>query len=472
MSDFDAGDGTDGGEREARSVSPAALARRLDRGDPVTILDVRNRTEIERWAIDGERVTRTEIPSVRFQAARVNDGVADLARGIEFASGRGRGKNATERDADGQAEDADGGGNHAGDGRSESENEVDGVSESGSGSDDPVIVVCGRGEASDTVADLLVNAGIGARNLAGGMDAWGELYTATRLEPMYTEATVYQYRRPATGCLSYLVCSGGDAAVIDPLWAFVDRYEDDAATHDASVSRAIDTHVHADHLSGLRELGERGIKVVLPERAAARGVTFDVRTVAAGETVAIGNATLRAVSLPGHTTGMTGFVVGDLLLAGDSVFLEGVARPDLETESGGAANGSDGDGEGDTTAASTAKTADTRELAAELYETLATRLARFDDDTLVAPGHHGVETRPDENGTYTARLGALRERLPGFEAGREAFVERILNDLGAPPANHARIVRANLGVETIAEEEAPTLELGPNNCAAGPSSSR
>jgi len=408
----DAADQADDGE----GVSPADLARRLDRGDPITLLDVRNRAEIERWAIDGPSAVRTEIPYVKFQAARVNDTVADLAGEIEHAGGSA--------DADESTRNGD-----------------------------PAIVVCGRGEVSDTVADLLVKAGTRARNLAGGMDEWGDLYTATRLDLSGTRATVSQYRRPSSGCLSYLVVSDREAVVVDPLWAFADRYEADAATLDASLTAAIDTHVHADHLSGLRELGERGIERVLPESAVARGVTFDTRSIAEGEAIAVGDTSLHAVSLPGHTTGMTGFAVGDLLLAGDSVFLDGVARPDLEVDT------ADTPGSGPTEASA-------RGLADDLYETLTTRLARFDDETVIAPGHHAEETRPDENGAYTARLGELRDRFEVQETEREAFIERVLGGLGAQPANHERIVRTNLGVETVAEDEARTLELGPNNCAA------
>jgi glyoxylase-like metal-dependent hydrolase (beta-lactamase superfamily II)/rhodanese-related sulfurtransferase len=412
------------------------LARRLDRDEPLTMLDVRNRTEIERWRIDGSGVTRSEIPYVDFQAARVADGVADLIEDVEFATGGGH-----DRDR----------------------------ADSGTATDDgrgPVIVVCGRGEASATVADLLIEEGIDARNLAGGMDAWGRVYTATRLDDgdrddagldgTGTGTTVYQYRRPSSGCLSYLVIAGEEAAVIDPLWAFLDRYEADAAAQDASLTRAIDTHVHADHLSAVREFGERGVEAIVPERSAARGVAFDVRTVADGEEITVGDAVLRAVSLPGHTTGMTGFSVGELLLAGDSVSLDGVARPDLEattTDAGGMTDAGD--------------PIRTEELARRLHGTLTGRLARFEEGTVIVPGHHNETTRPTEDGTYTARLGDLRDRLPAFDLGEGAFVERVLDGLGAPPANHERIVEVNLGAETIDDADARALESGPNNCAAG-----
>lgn len=405
-------DGTNGGGNETGdAVTPEEFEAMLDAGEPVSVLDVRNRDEIEQWRIDGPTVTRTEIPYVNVLAARVNDELAELVEGVDRPD------------------------------------------------DGPMVVVCGRGEASATVADALSEVGIDARNLADGMYGWAAVYRRERLAVEgigdgdgsdESRPAVYQYRRPSSGCLSYLVVADGEAAVIDPLRAFVGRYHRDAAALDASLAYAIDTHVHADHLSGLYELAEGGVEPVLPERAAARGVRYDVRTIDDGERLAVGEATLRAIALPGHTTGMTGFLVDGstgprALLAGDSLFLEGVARPDLEAGADGAA-----------------------ELAETLYGTLTERLEAIPDETLVAPGHYDEATTPADDGTYAASLGELRERLPVFSIDGETFVERVLSGMGPQPANYERIVAANLGAEPIEDEEAFELELGPNNCAAGP----
>jgi glyoxylase-like metal-dependent hydrolase (beta-lactamase superfamily II) len=378
---------------EVDSTSPAALQRRLDAGESVRLLDVRDRDEIETWRIDGPSVTRSHVPYAKFMAASVRDGVDDLADGI------------------------------AGEG--------------------PVTVVCGRGEASDYVAGLLVEAGIDARNLAAGMDGWGRLYETRTVSE---DPLVVQYRRPATGCLSYAVVSAGEALVVDPLRAFVDRYRTDIEERGVDLVAVFDTHLHADHVSGLRALtGDRdageGARRLVPAGITRRDVTFDAETVAGGDSIRVGDAEVEAVPLPGHTTEMMGLLVGDVLLAGDSVFLDSVARPDLQ--------------EG----------VESRELAHDLYETV-TELDAL-GDPLVAPGHHSERTEPAADGTYTARLSAIRERVPAFGLTATEFVDRVRTDTPRP-ANVERILAINRGTETAGADEAFELELGPNNCAAAP----
>lgn len=118
-----------------------------------------------------------------------------------------------------------------------------------------------------------------------------------------------------------------------------------------------------------------------------------------------------------------------MLLAGDSVFLESVARLDLEADA-----------------------EETRELA----------------ETLLAPGHYADVDECAADDSYTAPLGSVLDRLPALELDRETFVDRICADIPPRPANVERIVTVNLGAETVDEDTAFELELGPNNCAAAP----
>jgi thiosulfate/3-mercaptopyruvate sulfurtransferase len=381
------------------AISPAELQRRLDAGEPVTILDTRDRDEVEAWAIDGPSVERHHVPYAKFLAARVTGGAADL-----LSTDVG----------------------------------------------EPVVAVCPRGEASDEVAELLRSNGVDAVNLAGGMEGWARVYTAHELPDDATgTATVVQYRRPSSGCLGYLVVAdtpdddGREAAVVDPLRAFADRYAA-ARERGATLVYAVDTHVHADHVSGVREVAAAtGSTPVMSETAVDRGATFDVETVAGGDTLAVGGATVEVHETPGHTTGMVSLRVGDTLLTGDTLFAPGVPRPDLQ--------------EGDERAA---------DYARELHRTLTERFERFADDVLVAPGHYTPGQPAAEDGTHTARLGDLRGSMSAFSLDREAFVERILADVPPRPANFERIIAANLGRESLSDEDAFEAELGPNNCAA------
>ncbi|WP_049968459.1 MBL fold metallo-hydrolase [Haloferax prahovense] len=376
-------------------MTPEELATRLARGDPTAILDVRDRDEFEAWRVDGAAVTATQIPAIRFTQAEIRGTVSELAAAFEDAPS-------------------------------------------------PVVVVCAEGRSSAHVADVLSEAGVPAENLETGMDGWARVYRARELPVGTADATVLQYDRPSSGCLAYLVVAGDEAVVIDPLRAFAGRYVEDARECGAEVVAAVDTHVHADHVSGVSAVAERtGATVVLPAGATDRGLDFDARLVADGETISVGDAELVAVHAPGHTTEMTAFRLGDLLFAGDSLLLESVARPDLE--------------DGDEGAPAAAR---------RLHATLTERYGEFADDTLVAPAHYGPRTVPDENGAYVAEIGTLRDRLGALSMDEATFVSFVCSDMPPRPANYERIIETNLGRDSLSDEEAFEVELGPNNCAA------
>ena len=379
---------------EPPSLSAAALKERIDAGETVRLLDVRDRDEYDQWRIDGPTVQSAQVPFTSVLQAKVRGTAESLLADLP---GEG-----------------------------------------------PVVTVCAEGEASEFAAGLLRAHGVDARNLADGMAGWARLYEAVELP--CDEATVVQFQRPATGCLSYLVVADGEAAVVDPLSAFTDRYLAVVAEHGATLRYAVDTHVHADHVSGLRELAAEGARAVLPARADARGVTFEASIVEDGESIALGETSMTALALPGHTTEMTGFNVGDVLLTGDSLFLESVARPDLEAGAEGA-----------------------RDLARELYRTLHERLEVLPDETLVAPGHYSSTATRGPEGAFTASLGDLRARLDAFERSEAEFVDAVAGAASPHPANFERIVAINLGTADADAETAFELELGPNNCAIPPS---
>ncbi|MFT4950240.1 MAG: glyoxylase-like metal-dependent hydrolase (beta-lactamase superfamily II), partial [Natronomonas sp.] len=200
------------------------------------------------------------------------------------------------------------------------------------------------------------------------------------------------------------------------------------------------------HVSGVRDLGAAGVEGVIPAAAVDRGVTYaDELTAAAdGDGFGVGTATIEAVHTPGHTTGMTAYLVGGSLLAtGDGLFVESVARPDLE--------------EGDEGAPDAARL---------LYETLQERVLPLPEDTLIGGAHYSDAAEPAADGTYTAPLGELVVAMDTLTADEAAFVDTVLADMPPRPANYERIIATNLGQESVDDEEAFSLELGPNNCAA------
>ncbi|MGA9399508.1 MBL fold metallo-hydrolase [Haladaptatus sp.] len=378
----------------ADALSPTELYDRLQRGESLSILDVRNRDEFEAWHIDAPRTVQR--PYVEFMGAKVRGEIPELVESLGLDSA-----------------DEDG----------------------------PVVAVCPQGDASERVAELLREEGLDVLNLEAGMEGWATVYVAREID--VDSGTVVQYERPSSGCLSYLVISGDEAVVIDPLREFADRYVADADEGGADLRYAIDTHVHADHVSGIRAVAERSEATpVLPVGAKERGLAFDATLVADGDELELGDGTLTALHAPGHTSEMTLFRFDGVLFSADTLFLDSIGRPDLEAGSDGA-----------------------RSLADSLYATLHDRIRALPGETLVAPGHVRSGTPRASDGTFTDSLSAVCEAVSLLSLDRDEFVARVADDLPPRPANYEEIVSVNLGKETVDSETAFELELGPNNCA-------
>ncbi|HEY5011581.1 MAG TPA: MBL fold metallo-hydrolase, partial [Acidimicrobiia bacterium] len=228
--------------------------------------------------------------------------------------------------------------------------------------DREVVVVCASGNRSALAADFLAGNGLRVANLRGGMAAWGSVYDWVVVEA--GDVRVVQVRRRGKGCLSYVVGAGDEAFVIDPSLA-VDVYVEIAAEHGWRITRVFDTHLHADHLSGARALAARTGAVLQLNPADTFDFAFqplhDGDHFPLGADVALSVA---AVRTPGHTEGSTIYFVGDrIILTGDTLFVDGVGRPDLAERA--------------------------EEFAHNLYRSLRERILTLPDDALVLPGHYG-----------------------------------------------------------------------------------
>jgi glyoxylase-like metal-dependent hydrolase (beta-lactamase superfamily II) len=122
-----------------------------------------------------------------------------------------------------------------------------------------------------------------------------------------------------------MVASGGDAAVIDPS-VTSDVYLDIARQGGWSIRYVLETHLHADHLSRARDLAQvTGAVLLLPPQDRAR---FAFTSIADGQRVRLGDATLRAIHTPGHTNESTSYVLNDAaVFTGDTLFTNGVGHP-------------------------------------------------------------------------------------------------------------------------------------------------
>ena len=191
----------------------------------------------------------------------------------------------------------------------------------------PVVTVCGRGQTSTLAMKRLRDRGIPSASLHGGMQAWSLAWNIAAVAVPGTSAQVVQVRRTGKGCLSYIVGSKGKAAVIDP--SLDPRvYVDLAGQRGWKITAVLDTHVHADHLSRARPLTEMtAARLYLPDQ---RRVSFPFTALKDGETLSVGDATLETLSTPGHTFESACYLLdGRAAFTGDTLFLSTIGRPDL-----------------------------------------------------------------------------------------------------------------------------------------------
>jgi glyoxylase-like metal-dependent hydrolase (beta-lactamase superfamily II) len=312
--------------------------------------------------------------------------------------------------------------------------------------DKPVAVVCAKGGTSALVAEGLRKLGYSAINLQGGMNAWGDFYEFKAVIESQV-LSVYQVSRPARGCLSYVIVSHGTAMVIDPL-RHIQKYLDFAREKGFSIKLVLDTHGHADHISGGRTLADKveapyylhpydGIHPldVLPAQ-----IYYDF--LRDGQEFSLGNSKMKTLHIPGHTLGNVAFSLDEkYLFTGDSIFMESIARPDLG-------------GHGETWA--------------PLHYRSLQKLSRLSESVMVLPGHFSSPREANAQGLYGERLGELYKKNEGLrmvQKGEREFVSYILSSLPTFPPQYVEIKRVNAGLILSDEEKASELELGKNICA-------
>lgn len=367
----------------AREIDPGTLREWLEQGRPVTLLDVRTDEERAEWSIPGSLHHDIEIA--------LEDGIERAFTRIELPADR------------------------------------------------PVVTVCAHGHRSLVAAELLEARGFEALSLADGMKGWSLAWNVAEAETP-SGARVVQVRRTGKGCLSYLVGRGGEAVAIDPSVG-PEIYRDLARERGWRITRVLETHVHADHLSRGRALAAAcDAALVLPENGRVR---FEHQPAREGDAFALDGAGITVLHTPGHTPESACYRLGDeALFSGDTLFLDSVGRPDLKS----------------------ADPAETRARAAALHRSLA-RLLALPPSMAVWPCHVGVPVAFDRR-PLTATLAEVSERIPLARGSEERFVEAILARIPPTPPNHLEIVRANEAGALPAGD--PTdLEAGANRCAIG-----
>ncbi|WP_339308323.1 MBL fold metallo-hydrolase [Paenibacillus sp. FSL R5-0519] len=373
---------------ELRTMTAKELTTIVLAKEEIFILDVRNETDFNDWKIEGYGVDIVNIPYF------------DLLDGVD---------DALDKIPDGKK----------------------------------LLVVCAKEGSSKFVAEQIVEAGrSNVYYLEGGMKSWSEHLEPVKVGELKDGGALYQFVRVGKGCLSYMVISGGEAAVIDTL-RMTEVFEQFAREQGVQIKHTLDTHLHADHISGGRKLAEHtGATYWLPPKDATE-VTFNYERLEEGRDITVGSTTIQIQPIysPGHTIGSTSFIIDNqYLLTGDILFIESIGRPDLA----GLAEDWVGD----------------------LRETLYTRYKELSSELIVLPAHFGKVTELGEGGRVMAKLSDLYQKNPGLNIGDEQdFRRTVTKNLPPQPNAYQEIRQTNMGKITPDEDKQREMEIGPNRCA-------
>ncbi|MGE6526973.1 MBL fold metallo-hydrolase [Bacillus safensis] len=370
-----------------KEMTAEQLTKKIINKEPIFLLDVRNESDVQDWKIEGKAVDYVNVPYFELL-----DGVEDMVEKVP-----------TDRE---------------------------------------VLVVCAKEGSSIMVAEMLSEAGRTVSYLQGGMKAWSEHVEPVKIGDLSGGGELYQFVRMGKGCLSYMIMSNGEAAVVDAA-RMTEVYIDFAKKHDVSVAHVLDTHLHADHISGGKKLADQtGAAYWLPPKDAEE-VTFEYKHLEEGQRITIGTSSIDIHPLysPGHTIGSTSFIVDNqFLLSGDILFVDSIGRPDLA----GLAEDWVGD----------------------LRETLYDRYMALSKELIVLPAHFMIMEEVNEDGSVWKELGVLFEENHGLNIEDEdVFRQMVTKNLPAQPNAYQDIRYTNMGKLTPDDEEQREMEIGPNRCA-------
>ena len=256
-------------------------------------------------------------------------------------------------------------------------------------------------------------------------------------------ASTMYFKQFYLGCLahaSYLIGDGGEAAVVDPQ-RDVDQYIEEAAREGLRIKYVIETHLHADFVSGHRELAARtGAQIVIGAEARAAFPHIGVRE---GDTLHIGSAELRPLETPGHTPESLCWLIVEngrpaKVLTGDTLFIGDVGRPDLAG------------GRGYTP----------QVMASMMYDSIHKKLLLLPDEVEVWPAHGaGSACGRNISSETSSTIGAQRRTNYALQPmGREEFVTLMTTDMPAAPPYFSRDAEINRrGARSLAEVAASPL---------------
>lgn len=380
---------------DSLQIDAEMLKEKLDRGEDVFILDVRTPTEHAAWKLSYDKYGETPVIPVDNLSGSPNQIAEQIPK------------------------------------------------------DKEIVTLCAHGMRSQMAAQMLSKMGYDVKSIKGGMAAWNQVYDVAEvaLSNAANDVRVWQLRRVSKGCMAYVIASGKSATVIDSTCDLDSSVLRLAEENDLKIVNVVDTHMHADHVSGLSALAKKtGAKAYISAKEGyepSRDVK--VNRLDNGQVLSLGDgASLTAINTPGHTEGSLCFLLSigkkSYLFTGDTLFVNGVGRPDLHSKA--------------------------KEYAANLFNTYHEILLEYTDDTVILPAHFDTNSITVKHGELIMdTLGSVKKKNKLLSMPRNEFVKFMISTVPPRPANYEKIVLINKKITPCDQINMGDLEEGPNSCA-------
>jgi glyoxylase-like metal-dependent hydrolase (beta-lactamase superfamily II)/rhodanese-related sulfurtransferase len=299
----------------------------------------------------------------------------------------------------------------------------------------PVVAICAGGKTSLVAANLLQQQGFAAYSLQDGMKGWSLAWNTAKIS--FPDFKIIQFRRTGKGCLSYILASGNEAIAVDASLP-IEAYQEILQKESLVLKYVIETHIHADHLSRSKQLAEKNnVPLFLP---IPNKINFPFEPVTGTTVFDAGNVKIKAIQTPGHTLESISYLIDDkVLLTGDTLFINGVGRPDLKANNDEAIQKSK-----------------------LLYQSLQ-HLLVLNENIIVLPAHTSQPIDFDGTPIQTT-IGSIKKNVSILQLNEEEFIYTIQQRIPPTPANYLSIVEKNISGD-FGDINPADLEAGANRCA-------
>jgi glyoxylase-like metal-dependent hydrolase (beta-lactamase superfamily II)/rhodanese-related sulfurtransferase len=394
-------------------IKPDDLKKRIDKGEDIFILDVRTPEEHKSWKVSYDRYQDSSV--IPIDALSSADSLKQIPK------------------------------------------------------DKEIVTFCGHGNRSMAAAKTLSELGYNVKSIVGGLDGWNSVYDIASISDIDSSSLrIWQIRRLSKGCMSYMVASTYDksAIVIDATCEIDKAISKIVNKNELRITKLIDTHMHADHLSGATRLAKKyGADVYISslEGYNTKNGTEEMsfKSIRDGDIIQVGDGiVLEAIHTPGHTNGSMSFRLqnsinktkttnssnnvdkdnnhNNYLFTGDTLFVDGIGRPDLHNKA--------------------------EEFTLNLFNTYHQKILNLPDETLILPAHFGGSFEHQKLISNT--INSIKQKINLLSASEAEFIKFVIGSTSSlpQPMNYDKIISINKNMILCDTIEQKDIEAGPNAC--------